>query len=354
MFLGWDIGIKNLAYCKLKPVNTETLEISTTNEHIFTLGEKSFILEDWNTINITEQVENNNIDNGTITLSKLKSKCNVIKPISKSKSKSKCNLNIQETQLQPIICNRNATFITEDGLTLMCNKHYTSSIENDKINDIVKTYIPVTTEPKCESLIYSKKEKSIVKCSKKSTCVLASNNYIGYCDKHKPNGNILIINKKINAQQISLTKLGVALYQQLDLINDVIFQDVEVVLLENQPVLKNPTMKSVQMFLYSYFVLRGMVDNKSIRKIKCYMASKKTELSKYLTQEQQDEIINEMKDVKDSYKVNKKTSIFIVNYILENNNIPSSKWLDFFKSHSKKDDLADAFLMTLHYLLKKQ
>jgi len=347
MFLGWDIGIKNLAYCKLKPVNIETSK--TANENIFTLGEKSFILEDWNVINITEQVENNNLDNGTITLSKLKPKCNVIKPIPKLKSKS--NKNTQETQ--QLTCNRNATFITENGLTLMCDKHYTSSIENDKINDIIKSYIPIKIEPKCENLIYSKKEKTMAKCSKKSMCVLASNNYIGYCDKHKPTENILMLNKKIKAQHINLTKLGVALYQQLDLINDVIFQDVEVVLLENQPVLKNPTMKSVQMFLYSYFVLRGMVDKKSIHEIKCYMASKKTELSKYLTQEQQDKIINEMKDVKDSYKVNKKTSIFIVNYILENNNIAASKWLDFFRYHSKKDDLADAFLMTLHYLLKQ-
>ena len=30
----------------------------------------------------------------------------------------------------------------------------------------------------------------------------------------------------------------------------------------------------------------------------------------------------------------------------------NTKWLDFFKGHTKKDDLADSLLMTLHYFEK--
>ena len=30
----------------------------------------------------------------------------------------------------------------------------------------------------------------------------------------------------------------------------------------------------------------------------------------------------------------------------------NTKWLDFFKGHPKKDDLADSLLMTLHYFEK--
>ena len=37
-----------------------------------------------------------------------------------------------------------------------------------------------------------------------------------------------------------------------------IFLTVDQVLLENQPALKNPTMKSVQMLVYSYFLIKGV------------------------------------------------------------------------------------------------
>ena len=45
-------------------------------------------------------------------------------------------------------------------------------------------------------------------------------------------------------------------------------QEAELVLIENQPSLKNPIMKSVQMLLYSYFLIRGMVDLQKVTDIK--------------------------------------------------------------------------------------
>lgn len=356
IILGWDIGIKNLAYCKLEQLDNETSK--NNEEDVFKFNNKSFSLMEWNVINITDQVASNNLDNGRITLSNLKPKCNALKPL-KNKYKTQNEETITTTIAQDLYCNRNASFITIDGKIIVCDKHYNINIENDKKNDIVIEYIPIKTEPKCMELIYSKKEKSLIKCSKKSICVLVSNNYIGYCSKHKPSttleqSNILLLNKKIKSQHINLTKLGIALYQQLDLIKDKLL-DANIVLLENQPVLKNPTMKSVQMLLYSYFILKGIVDNSlekqhTINEIKCYMANKKTELSKYLPEDQQEIINTEMKTVKNAYLVNKKTSVLITTNILSSNT-SSSKWLEFFQSNTKKDDLADAFLMTLHYLL---
>ena len=37
-----------------------------------------------------------------------------------------------------------------------------------------------------------------------------------------------------------------------------IFLDVDLVVIENQPALKNPTMKSIQMMIYSYFLIHGV------------------------------------------------------------------------------------------------
>ena len=42
-----------------------------------------------------------------------------------------------------------------------------------------------------------------------------------------------------------------------------IFLQVDLVVIENQPALKNPTMKSIQMILYSYFLIQGVSNNES-------------------------------------------------------------------------------------------
>ncbi|MEC8542095.1 MAG: hypothetical protein VXY89_00890, partial [SAR324 cluster bacterium] len=45
--------------------------------------------------------------------------------------------------------------------------------------------------------------------------------------------------------------------QQLDL------SDIKHVLIENQPALKNPTMKSVQMIIYTFFIMNGIMNDNS-------------------------------------------------------------------------------------------
>ena len=50
--------------------------------------------------------------------------------------------------------------------------------------------------------------------------------------------------------------------------------DVDIVVIENQPVLKNPTMKSIQMVLYSYFLIYGITTDKSVGKIALFNAEK--------------------------------------------------------------------------------
>ena len=42
---------------------------------------------------------------------------------------------------------------------------------------------------------------------------------------------------------------------------------IDKVVIENQPALKNPTMKSVQMILYSYFLIEGVTTLKTIQDI---------------------------------------------------------------------------------------
>jgi hypothetical protein len=162
--------------------------------------------------------------------------------------------------------------------------------------------------------------------------------------------------------------LGIALFQELDKIEETIL-DTFIILLENQPVLKNPTMKSMQMFLYSYYLIRLLDKNKNSnnsnnsntivnnlnttsilndKKIQCYCASKKLDLIKFLPENDQKRIIEYIDTVNSGYQKNKKMAIMMAETLLKEN----TKWLDFFKGHPKKDDLADSLLMILHYFEK--
>ena len=42
--------------------------------------------------------------------------------------------------------------------------------------------------------------------------------------------------------------------------------NVKYVLIENQPALKNPTMKHIQMFVYSFFMMKGVMEDHHLLK----------------------------------------------------------------------------------------
>jgi hypothetical protein len=56
--------------------------------------------------------------------------------------------------------------------------------------------------------------------------------------------------------KISLKELSLSLYKNLEE-NDK-FNRFDYIIIENQPVLKNPTMKSIQMILFSYFAFKSL------------------------------------------------------------------------------------------------
>lgn len=116
--------------------------------------------------------------------------------------------------------------------------------------------------------------------------------------------------------------------------------EIDVVLIENQPVQKNPKMKSIQMVVYSYFVFQQQISKRNIRNILFQSASNKNKFTNRF-----DLIVPTYKS---KYTMNKKRAIACTRHILdicENN-----EWLDFFNSHKKQDDLADSYLQLLHYI----
>ena len=98
----------------------------------------------------------------------------------------------------------------------------------------------------------------------------------------------LSLQKKVN--KYSLEELGMELFKRLD--ENPLFLECTNIIIENQPVLKNPTMKSIQIMLYSYFLIR----NKNIEKIKLVNAYNKLKVCKDKLSEENQQKISKIKD----------------------------------------------------------
>ena len=307
MYIGWDIGIKNLSYCLLDNV-TEKEDDTSNQENIISISSKKFKIVDWGVINVVDDVSQ-----GTASFEK--------------RTPIKCGFGK---------CSKKATYChkdkTNDNYFGLCAIHYKKVDDTHK-----KDFILLEKKPKCFK----------GSCKKNSTFYLKTHEYKTYCGVHhnqlikkEPLSECVKVDKKVKATSINLTKLAKSLYKLLDAVPTIL--KVNCVLLENQPVLKNPTMKSVQMLLYSYYVLRGINDykknklEKPIENIICYSANQKNKLVSLLDEEQQTYIKDVLKQVKSKYTKNKKETIMITERILSHKMDPSTKWKDVFNSSKKK------------------
>jgi len=127
------------------------------------------------------------------------------------------------------------------------------------------------------------------------------------------------------------------LYVLLDAINVfldsrlTLFSKCDCVRIENQPVFDNPTMKSVQIILFSLLIHRLKKEQGWSGSVSFVHASKKT-----------DEEKEAVAAAGDNYKARKHTAESMVL-----KKLVSGAWRDFFLSKAKRSDLADCFLMCL-------
>jgi hypothetical protein len=155
------------------------------------------------------------------------------------------------------------------------------------------------------------------------------------------------------------TKLYTNLYDGLNAIK---IEDINEVVIENQPALKNPRMKSIQMFIYSFFFIGGKNGRLSdLNQVAFFSATKKlnpTIIVEDILKKNKKELapapapahsptpLQEMQTKEEplseyrAYKKRKNDSIFIVSCVLDE----MDEWKKFFLSHPKKDDLADSLL----------
>ena len=162
---------------------------------------------------------------------------------------------------------------------------------------------------------------------------------LAYClmeDREIIEWGIIDIREEGNPKKKNINKIGPILIQKM-LEQDKLI-DVDHILIENQPSLKNPVMKSIQMILYSYYVMKKIEFNR-IKDIHFISASNKLKVY--------DGPEFEVK-VKSSYSRRKKLAILHTNYLLKDNFIK----LSFLNQHKKKDDLCDTYLQSLYFQKK--
>jgi hypothetical protein len=250
------------------------------------------------------------------------------------------------------------------------------------------------------------KFKNGKKCTAKSV-YLNKDKSSGYCKTHykkldeSNNTNFKEV-KKPKKKKINLLDIGNRLVTELDKrFNSVKFDNV---LLENQPSLKNPTMKSVQIIIFSYFLINGY-NKDTIKHIQMISATQK---NKYCNNYCKLNTHIKLPSTKSSYNNAKKTAILVTDDILkkiyvgtenvetdnvgtdnvvtdnvvtdnvetdnvETDNVETDNVVTdnvetdnvetefiekginyhiFFKEHKKKDDLADSYLQGIQFLQK--
>jgi hypothetical protein len=144
-------------------------------------------------------------------------------------------------------------------------------------------------------------------------------------------------------KHFSILEIGKVLFLELNKKKENFF-DVDEIVIENQPVLKNPKMKSIQMMLYSFFLLEIVNNgNKNIKNIKLISPRNKLKIYK-------GKIDKTQFNIKSKYTLTKKLAVLYCEEMIEYD----EKNKLFFLKHSKKDDLADSYLQGAYYLSRNK
>jgi hypothetical protein len=114
-----------------------------------------------------------------------------------------------------------------------------------------------------------------------------------------------------------------------------------VVLIENQPAMKNPIMKSIQMLVYGFFAYKNVISGVPLN-IRLMSATCKLKLGKDLSLECNTKS-------KSTYIQNKKKAVAYTDYFLNRVCKSPESWSGVLTDRKKKDDVADCFLQALYF-----
>lgn len=155
--------------------------------------------------------------------------------------------------------------------------------------------------------------------------------------EYAQNDCLMKIKKKKKCKTFPLDKLHQNLYHYIH--SFLQHKEIHLVQIENQPVRINATMKTIQIMLYS--IIHTIYYQRGCSSPKITFLNAKHKGTVYDGEQIQCSI-------KDPYRRRKYLSIEHSKYFLDISQ--QSKWEEYFSTNSKKDDLADAYLMCLFAL----
>lgn len=306
-FLSFDVGIKNLAYCIVN------YEIENPSE---------FKIDEWGIINLIKNEQENSYENQ-------KCKC-----FNKNKK----------------ICGGKAKYYAKlkNKSLFYCNRHL---CEHNKIMqwfNSTEFYENYDSEHICSYI--GKKP-----CERKAKWYYLNNeNKVYLCTTHKSNFLTKELKstqpkkiKKVKCNNIPIEKVFLNMTKILDA-KYKHFLQIPTVLIELQPVYLGPKMKSVSNHLFSYFMIRGIIDKELNNTLTHYITYMSAKSKLTIDDENNVDIMTKDKNQSQKYKIHKQMSQDYTRKLLQND--PFN--LEYFNSLSKKDDLADAYLQCIYYILR--
>ena len=161
---------------------------------------------------------------------------------------------------------------------------------------------------------------------------------------------ITLVEKKKDIN--GLNSISEILFYELDNImgslEELKYDKIDYILIENQPSNLNGIMKSIQLLIFSYFSLLKHWDKLNMN-VLLINASLKLQYHTFKPEPLKIDNTKTKKQQKsDKYRKNKNDGIEITKYYIKNNENLNT----YFTKHKKKDDLADTLLQTVSYIKK--
>ena len=203
----------------------------------------------------------------------------------------------------------------------------------DDANDTIEDWgiLNISADPVCE---HQMKDR----CCEKSAKFIVDGVYLcpSHCHLKKYRERKA---KKVPKPKNLLLEIGKNIAKLLD--SKPLFLEVDAVIIENQPALKNPTMKSIQMIVYSYFLVKGVCAEGLLDTIELINARNKLRAYKGPPV---------ACEIKDRYKRTKFLGIKYCEHMIHENTEILETYRIQFQESKKKDDLADAYLQGMYWL----
>ena len=249
-------------------------------------------------------------------------------------------INLTNRESTKCHCGLKASF--SQGTEYFCKVHAKKCEPIKPFDELFKS----NTENKCTCLV---KE---VCCGRKSVYNMTEQYYCTTHAKTKYKSLITTYkvkpykNKAVSTMDFDDTRLK--LFQNLQDRKELLKADY--VLIENQPSMKNPTMKSIASGLYDFYMIRGLLDKVPESNIKVVKFMNPSNKLKLVDDGQTKQVVIYKADSKESkaYKLTKELSVKYTKELITGMN----EWVTFLNGQKKKDDLADALLQGLYYYEK--